>query len=137
MPAYSFSSQFADLVESGEKRQTIRRRRKRQTKVGDMLYLYAGMRTKSCRKLGEAVCTAVTPIRIVEGAVIFWLWPGEERHTLTVFGKGALQALAERDGFKTASEFFTWFDEQYGLPFTGELIQWCSDTRPRMRNGGG
>ena len=58
MPLLGFQKQFADLVESGEKRQTIRAYRKdgRDPKVGDRLHLYAGLRTKQCRKLGEAVC---------------------------------------------------------------------------------
>ena len=50
MVAYNFQKQFADAVERGEKRQTIRapRRDGRHAKVGDKLQLYTGMRTKQC-----------------------------------------------------------------------------------------
>jgi hypothetical protein len=42
MPAYNFKSEFARAVELGTKRQTIRRRRKRPTKVG-----YNGLRART------------------------------------------------------------------------------------------
>ena len=64
MPALNFQEQFAAAVESGEKRQTIRSERKRPIKVGDTLYLYTGMRTKRCRKLGSAGCVGIEEIRI-------------------------------------------------------------------------
>jgi len=69
MPAYNFKSQFAQPIESGRKRQTIRPRRKRPTRPGDKLYLYMGMRTKACRKLAEVICTRVTPVDIPQGAI--------------------------------------------------------------------
>jgi len=65
MPAYNFKERFAADVESGKKRQTIRRKRKRPTKPGDVLYLYVGMRTKRCRKLREAPCESVVSILIM------------------------------------------------------------------------
>ena len=48
MPALNFQKRFADLVESGEKCQTIRKCSKdgRDPKVGDTLYLYTGQRPK-------------------------------------------------------------------------------------------
>jgi len=64
MPALNFQARFADAVERGDKTQTIRAPRKRPFKVGDNLYLYTGMRTKWCRKLLDAVCIGVDPIRI-------------------------------------------------------------------------
>lgn len=47
---------FIDKILSGEKRQTIRKDGKKwkNVKVGDKLTLYTGLRTKDCRKLGEA-----------------------------------------------------------------------------------
>ena len=86
MPALNFQAQFAPLVESGEKRQTIRAYRKdgRDPTPGCKLYFFTGMRTKACRPLiversidslrrlaarhglfGRAVeCKSVTPIAI-------------------------------------------------------------------------
>ena len=83
MPALNFQKQFADAVESGlfdlrgeprpdrligvrPKLQTIRLYRKdeRDPKPGQTLYHFTGMRTKQCRRLGEAECTSVMPVEI-------------------------------------------------------------------------
>lgn len=116
MPAYNFSSEFAPLVGSGEKTQTIRKRRKRPIQVGDTLYLYTGMRTKQCRKLGEATCTAVETIKI---------YPTQQ----IILGKQILRfsgrwKLAKADGFTGLRDFYAFFRDHYGLPFTGILIKW-------------
>ena len=64
MPLLGFKQQFAPMVEARKKRQTIRAKREdgRNPKPGDTLYLYTGLRTKSCRKLGETVCRSVQEI---------------------------------------------------------------------------
>ena len=86
-------------MESGEKRQTIRRKRKdgRDPKPGQILYHYTGMRTKSCRKLREDVCTKCLPILIGEISVVV----GGKLLTLN-----EKIALAKADGFEpvTAAE---------------------------------
>src|SRR4051812_30290134 len=65
MPAYSFKERFIPMILDGTKRQTIRKRRlKGFAKIGDTLYLYFGLRTKFCRKLGEEICTDVRTIHI-------------------------------------------------------------------------
>jgi hypothetical protein len=66
MVAYSFAPQFAEAVATGAKRQTVRARRARHARVGEPVQLYAGMRTKFCRKLRDhdPVCTAVLPCAI-------------------------------------------------------------------------
>ena len=115
MPAYNFKQQFAEAVEEGTKRQTIRPKRKRPTKPGDRLYLYTGMRTKQCRKLGEATCTEVLDIEIqtsrvtVAGEALSW---------------AQMKLLASLDGFSDQEAFFQFFEDAYGLPFQGELIRW-------------
>lgn len=117
MPAYNFKEEFANIVQRGFKNQTIRSRRKRPTVVGDVLYLYTGMRTKKCRKLCEAECTKVTPVVIAERKLIV---NGEE-----VTGE-ALERMRYDDGFNSVDEFFDFFEEAYGKePLTDmELIQW-------------
>ena len=64
MVAFSFKAQFADLVASGKKTQTIRQTAR--AKPGDRLQLYTGMRTKKCRKLvdPDPVCTLVDYVGI-------------------------------------------------------------------------
>ncbi len=117
MPLLGFQKQFAPLVESGKKRQTIRPYRKdgRDPKVGDMLYFYSGLRTNSCRKLGEAVCSTASRIELLEVSVRVcdrYLTPNN------------ILSLALRDGFKDSTEMRSWFDKTHGLPFEGLLIRW-------------
>ena len=124
MPAYNFKKQFAPLVESGEKRQTIRQPRKRKTVKGDKLYLYTGMRTKNCRKLAETTCKNVFGIEIKSKTEIVvtgqhLAYPGS-----VSLGYDDMLDLAMADGFETISEFTAFFENQYGLPFAGEVIQW-------------
>lgn len=116
MPAYNFRAEFTELVEKGGKRQTIRRRRKRPTRVGDRLILYTGMRTASCRKLAEAVCKCLRDISIFgPGQVSMDGWP---------LFPDEIEALAEADGFLSAYEFIDFFRRQYGLPFEGVIVMW-------------
>ena len=116
MPAYNFEARFAPDVESGRKKQTIRRKRKRPTRVGDVLYLYTGMRTKQCRKLREATCIGVTDIIIQPD----WSITLNERELMLI----EANALARADGFPGLAEFCRFFEGRYGLPFEGELIEW-------------
>ena len=80
MVAFNFKAQFADAVERGVKRQTIRAIRKdgRVPHIGSALQLYTGMRTKNCRKLKDAVCTNVWPITIASKSITInrqrWNW---------------------------------------------------------------
>lgn len=70
MPLFNFQKQFADAVERGEKRQTIRARRKIRPKIGQIAYLYTGARTKACRKLGESKIICVREVCIKKTIVI-------------------------------------------------------------------
>lgn len=124
MPAYNFLKKYATLVESGQKRQTIRRTTKGATR-GAPAYLYTGQRTAHCRRLGEGTITAVRPIEIGRHAC------GEPYASITDHsGKrihlahGDLDALAIADGFANGEEMAEWFASKYGLPFTGYLHQW-------------
>lgn len=117
MVAYNFKGQFADAVESGQKSRTIRAPRKdgRLPEPGAVLQLYTGMRTKSCRKLADAICTGVQSVEITDDylAVGGWRLPS-----------GDAQKFAEKDGFKSASQMRDFFKSEHGLPFSGWLIKW-------------
>ncbi|MCJ9428569.1 hypothetical protein [Kordiimonas marina] len=119
MPALNFQKRFAPLVESGAKPQTIRAWRKdgRDVKQGDRLFLYTGMRTKACRKLGESICTGTSPVIIHEDGMVLggMLLPN---HT------PILNSIANRDGFVSWSEMHTWFRQEHGPIFGGQLIEW-------------
>ena len=133
MPAYNIKEQFAPLVEAGTKRQTIRPPRKRPTRVGDTLYLYTGMRTKQCRKLREETCTSVWKIEIATPSQIFMfgepLSPDLASRRRWQLGYDDMLAIAIADGFENDIIAMTsFFQQQYGLPFTGEVIRWMPDT---------
>lgn len=116
MPALNFQKQFVKSVEFGKKRQTIRAMRKRPFRVGDKLYLYYGMRTKQCRKLGESKALFVGDIYI------------EKTYLITINGNHQYEDqiinLAKLDGFKSPKEMARWFEKNHGLPFEGQIIKW-------------
>ncbi len=116
MPLLGYKKQFADLVESGKKRQTIRATRKRPFKVGDRLYHYYGLRTKVCRKLLESDCLVAADIVI------------DEKKNISVndnrLSESSSEALAHGDGFSELEDFIDFFKTEHGLPFKGQLIIW-------------
>lgn len=116
MPAINFKKQFSDRVEFGDKKQTIRRKRKRPIKLGDKLYLYTGMRTSCCRKLRSTRCDDVLPIFIDSNKSVILgnkLLTDQEKHD-----------LALDDGFKDFAGLFDFFRSTCGLPLAGQLIKW-------------
>jgi hypothetical protein len=117
MPAYNFQERWADDVEAGRKRQTIRPKRKHPTQVGDMLYLYTGMRTKRCRKLRETECLSVEPIEI---------HPQYIKLNGIIFNMAGMRDLAHADGFDGLGDFYDFFRARYGVPHDVELelIRW-------------
>ena len=128
MVAYNFKKRFAEAVESGRKRQTIRAGAPR-CKVGDALQLYTGQRTKGCRKLRDAVCKQVRRISILEAYDSDeQTVPGEWKIVLD--GKWNWttdchsHALARCDGFEDAYALCKWFEAQHGLPFNGHVVNW-------------
>jgi hypothetical protein len=104
----SFKKEFAPLVESGKKRQTIRMRSTRQAYPYDILHLFTGMRTKQCRKLSDVKCLMTADIEI------------DTRRHLIISNEGQVFAqkfsleIARLDGFNDLSSFFQFFREQYG-----------------------
>ncbi len=118
MPLLGFQARFAPLVESGEKRQTIRAYRKdgRDPKGEDRLYFWTGLRRPGARKLGEATCVGSCEIWIgEESAIVVDGW------ALADFDR---DRLARADGFGNAAELVEWFRANHGLPFRGLLIEW-------------
>ena len=134
MPALNFKPQFAPMVRAGidtefakanpgihPKRQTIRATRKNPIKEGDTLYLYTGMRTKNCEKLGEAICKEVEKIKIwkTQQNIFFVIWIDDELLSTT-----DKEILAKNDGFESWEELVNFFKTTHGLPFNGQLIKW-------------
>ena len=112
---------FIDKSLSGEKRQTIRRASPKweNVKAGDKLTLYTGLRTKECRKLGEAVVESITPIilspcstscGVYTALAVFWL------------NRWDLKDLAAADGFTSLDDFWDFFESHYGSARTDMVI---------------
>ena len=118
MPLLGFKKQFADLVERGRKRQTIRAKRRdgKNPHPGEKLFLYTGLRTKSCKKLGEAVCRSVSEISIDPyGINISGQW-------LSITER---DVVAMDDGFDDFTEMVKFFRKTHEIfPFYGLLIKW-------------
>lgn len=114
MTAINFSRRFAKDVRLGKKRRTIRRTKKGT--IGGRLQLYTGMRTKSCRKLGDAVLTDVMHIKIHENFLIL----GKKKMS----GRAALDRFAQKDGHPDWKSLVAWFSRRYDLPFSGFLHEW-------------
>jgi hypothetical protein len=132
MVAYNFKPQFAPLIASGQKCQTIRTLGKRRhARAGDTLQLYTGQRTRSCRKLLDTVCTEAIPIamhphkmdEVVTGLSIYL------GHAECALDAASVAALAKADGFESISEFVDFLRER--LPFEGMLIQWRPPSQVR------
>lgn len=130
MVALNFKAQFADDVEDGRKRRSIRAPRKdgRDPKAGDKLQLYTGMRQKGCRKLGEAKVVRVRPVEIdgtgitLDGTRLYGGYtPAYEGSPDPGRYDGD---FAMADGFHGFGDLRDFFEEQHGLPFKGLLIEW-------------
>jgi hypothetical protein len=116
MPAFNFKYRFAKKVESGEKRHTIRARRKNPPRLGQAFHAFEGMRTMKCRRLLRSTITLVEPIRIAQDGCVY-----VAGRRLTV---DEAHALARADGFTSANELYEFFKETHDLPFDGDLIHW-------------
>lgn len=105
-------SVFIDKILSGEKRQTIRRSSPKweNVKAGEKLTLYTGLRTKECRKLGEAVVESITPITIDTDDSFVEIHTPLGDFKLSYLD---LEDLAGRDGFDDVRDFFTFFWNMY------------------------
>jgi hypothetical protein len=117
MVAYNFQKTFAPLVESGQKRQTLRFPRRRDARPGEPLQLFTGQRTKYCRKLiaPDPTCLDVLPVTLQtckidpetapEGFQVLIEEIQLDLEHLTLF--------CQADGFKSRKGFWDFFARQY------------------------
>jgi len=113
-----FQKQFVDKILSGEKRQTIRARRKYPIKVGDKLQLYYGLRTKQCKKIMDARCKQTHDIEIKSDGTIF---------INNFLLNATYDPIAKADGFNNYNEMYNWFCKNHNLKkenFIGNIICW-------------
>jgi hypothetical protein len=126
MVAYSFAARFAEAVEAGTKRQTIRAIRARHARPGEPVQLYVAQRSKLCRKLvdPDPVCTLVSKIEID-----ITRDPKTGAHSIEGIRMNGHPVdesdVAWADGFDTVEDMADWFGNTHGAgTFTGVLIQW-------------
>ena len=117
MALINFQERFAKDVESGKKRQTIRKQRKRPFKLDEVLHLYTGLRTKNAKKIRIVECKRLEIIEIYHNGIKF----GNGK---ILFYNTERNEFAQTDGFKDFFDMTKWFDKTYGLPFEGILIKW-------------
>ena len=113
---------FTDKILSGEKRQTIRKAGKKWANVtaGDKLSLYTGLRTKQCRKLGEAEVESIEDVEIESSLRVFSRIKINDKYLFM----HEMKRLALSDGFSTIDAFLDFFNEHYGTNFKGKIIKW-------------
>lgn len=123
-----FKKQFAHLVESGEKTQTVRSFPKRVPRIGETAYLYTGLRTKGCRKLGEAIIEGISVVMINWHSMKLAHFCQDKSQPLAGTGFD-IERFAVLDGFSCWKEMRDWFEATHGLPFEGLLIKWTDFRR--------
>ena len=113
-----FKPQFAVLVESGAKCQTVRPVPRRMPKIGDTISLRAWTgkpyRSKQ-RVLRVAKVTAIETVEIWSDQFVI----GGQAPTVA----GELD-FAKADGFENPKQMIDWFEAEHGLPFSGVVIKW-------------
>ncbi len=129
MPQFNFQRRFADAVETGTKRQTVRHIRRRRPEVGQTAHLFTGLRTKAARCLGRHPITDARPVFVdLDGSLRL----GETGDPDAVYHGRALtpteaNALAIADGFASWAKMVEWIEATHGLPFEGTVTVWNPD----------
>lgn len=130
MVAYAFKTSFVAPILAGTKQQTIRNPRKRHARQGEELQFYSAMRTKNCRLIGRAICTAVHEVRLdfehdevtLDSAVNL---SGEQYLDAFAVRDGFGGDLSERAGISAWKHMSRWWALTHGEPiFRGVLIEW-------------
>lgn len=143
MPLLSFQKQFVPAVRAmldkdyaqrlkiKPKTTTIRAARKRPFRKGDTLYLFSGMRTKYCIKLGTATCKKVEEFTItdISPETVDLTMDGITIKVNTIISINGIkltgdqeQIIANKDGFASTGKMIEWFRNAHGFPFDGQRI---------------
>lgn len=114
----NFQKRFTARIESGDKTHTIRAKRKRAPKVGDICHCYTGLRQKGARLLGRWRCVKVEEITIFRRSRYVF----EIRIDSAMLSGDEREALAIRDGFESFGDMMRFWEGR--LPFFGDIIHW-------------
>ena len=113
MPSFSFQLRFATEIASGKKGGTIRSTKR--CKPGQTMFLFTGLRTKQSNRIGTKPCVGVVPVTL--GLYHIYL-DGLQ------LSKDECIEFAKADGFKDLDVFFDFFEDHYGLPYSGFWHVW-------------
>lgn len=114
MPSFNFKPEFVPDILANKKGGTIRMTQR--CKPGQTMFLFTGMRTKKCKRIGTKPCVGVMPIQVTESR--FLLLNG------VYLGLQDSNDFAKADGFRDLDAFFKFFENQYGLPYSGWWHVW-------------
>lgn len=115
MPSFSFEPQFAPLILTGEKRQTIRA--SRRCDPGATMHLFTGLRTKACIKIAIRPCIVVDRVEMGPNGIKFGdpsLHPDED-------------TFARLDGFEDYAEMHRWFVSRYESAWVSGFVHRWAD----------
>jgi hypothetical protein len=123
MGLYNFQQRFVPFILRGAKTHTIRAMRKHPDRPGNILHLYAGLRTKKAKLLMRVECVKVEDIDILESMA----GTSDPMYTMVRINGCDLGAdekaqLAWRDGFHDFEDMMNFWDGR--LPFRGHIIHW-------------
>lgn len=115
MGLYNFKLRFVKPIQDGTKTHTIRAKRKHPQKVGELMYLYCGLRQKGAfRIIPPPPCTKVEDILLQRDGSIY---VAEVKLSLD-----EMEQLARRDGFSDLPEMMQFWDGKF--PFSGDINYW-------------
>jgi hypothetical protein len=133
-----FKRRFVPLVEEGSKTHTIRSKRKRAPRAGEICHCYVDPRQKTMRLLGRWPCILVEDISIEADGTVAGVMVVVNG---SVLDEDERNLLAWRDGFRPTGsserdpgQAFTAMLEFWRrrLPFYGDIIHW-DYSRPQDR----
>lgn len=126
---FNFKDRFADLVATGEKRQTIRARRAdgRVPTSGDRVRAYSGLRRPNPRLLYDAPVVECFSVQMyLKRAYRF----GPDTRWVVANGTlltgQAMENFARLDGFSSREDMLDWFSEAHDEHFKGWCVRWGS-----------
>jgi len=115
MALIDFKAQFVPAVADGTKKQTIRKNHKAPVRIGDNLHLYTGLGTINFRQIAITTCQSICDITVYERSI---------KVDGVYLSSHEISQFVKDEGFSGVEEFYYFFKNNHGLPFTGKLIKW-------------
>lgn len=149
MGLYNFQERFVPFIQDGTKTHTIRAIRKYPQKVGALMHLFYGLRTKSakriisaqpCKKVNTIIITRDYKIYLIEGVMnareceLFGRTKNKSKaFCYNILNTNEKDELSWRDGFRIDDKgtrigcfdlMFRWWKQTHELPFAGHIQYW-------------